>query len=341
MRSRHIWGAFAGFLLAGLLGISDARANQGWRDLGGDVVGTPECVIYRGKVQCFLRSTGSSLHQFYTERRTPRWIDLGGTIAGAPSCVVERGSNIHCFVRGQNGRLQQRWFRHRHGWQAWVDLGRESGFMRNDPECVSWGSNRIDCFHDTNGLVHSWWDGRNWQGPENLGGDLAGAPDCVSWGANRIDCFARSAGNALVQRWWDGSAWRGWKSLGGQLTGDPDCVSWGENRIDCFAAGGNGALWHRYWDGKAWRDWESLGGDIAGKPACVAEVERQNTANRFVGCAVRFKDNTIRKRHYSTRTRQWTDWTHMGGPFSNAPACAAAGGSCFITGFDRTLYYRY
>src|SRR3972149_5745878 len=135
-----------------------------------------------------------------------------------------------------------------------------------DPDCVSWGSGRIDCFvrSTDNGLWHMYWAG-SWSPWEPLGGVLTSGPTASAWAANRLDIFVKGTDNALWHKWWDGSAWSGWESLGGVITSDPDCVSWGLNRIDCFARGTDNALWHKWFSG-GWSGWESLGGVLNSGP---------------------------------------------------------------------------
>src|SRR5262245_50700609 len=86
-------------------------------------------------------------------------------------------------------------------WGGWESLG---GVILEQPECVSWGTNRIDCFArgTDQAMYHRWWDGSAWGGWENLGGIILDQPNCVSWGANRIDCFARGTDQAMYHLWW-------------------------------------------------------------------------------------------------------------------------------------------
>src|SRR3954452_6078764 len=91
-------------------------------------------------------------------------------------------------------------------WGGWESLG---GIIMEEPNCTSWGADRIDCFArgTDSAMYHRWWDGNAWGGWESLGGIIMDAPDCVSWGPNRIDCFARGTDQAMYHRWWDGNAW--------------------------------------------------------------------------------------------------------------------------------------
>src|SRR5688572_20849297 len=67
-------------------------------------------------------------------------------------------------------------------WSGWVRLG--SG-IKEEPECVSWGANRIDCFvRGMDDALHTIaWDGHTWSGWMSLGGGIKNRPSCVSWGA--------------------------------------------------------------------------------------------------------------------------------------------------------------
>jgi hypothetical protein len=77
--------------------------------------------------------------------------------------------------------------------------------LTSPPNCVSWGSDRIDCFvkGTNNAMWHKWWDGSQWGGWESLGGILTSPPNCVSWGSNRIDCFVKGTNNAMRHKWWN------------------------------------------------------------------------------------------------------------------------------------------
>ena len=79
---------------------------------------------------------------------------------------------------------------------GWESLG---GILKEKPECVSWGPNRIDCFvrGTDDALWTNSWNGSRWRGWESLGGRLEEKPECVSWRLNRIDCFARGADGAM------------------------------------------------------------------------------------------------------------------------------------------------
>ena len=89
-------------------------------------------------------------------------------------------------------------------WGGWESLG---GIILEEPECVSWSSNRIDCFArgTDRAMWHRWWDGSSWGGWESLGGIILDPPSCTAWGPNRIDCFARGRRPALITARWSGA----------------------------------------------------------------------------------------------------------------------------------------
>jgi hypothetical protein len=71
--------------------------------------------------------------------------------------------------------------------------------------------------HDHN-LVRRHYDGRNWSGWINLGGDLAFTPAVTAGGPHVLDVFVRGGDDDdLVHRYFDGQTWSGWINLGGDL----------------------------------------------------------------------------------------------------------------------------
>jgi hypothetical protein len=220
-------------------------------------------------------------------------------------------------------------------WGGWESLG---GVILEEPNCVSWGPNRIDCFaRGTNAaMFHRWWNGTAWGGWENLGGIILEAPNCVSWGPNRIDCFARGTDQAMYHRWWDGSNWGGWENLGGIILDRPECVSWGPNRIDCFARGTDSAMYHRWWNGSAWGGWENLGGIILEQPNCVSWGPNR------IDCFARGTDAAMWHRWWDGTA--WGGWESLGGIILEQPNCVSWGPNridCFARGTDRAMYHRW
>ena len=143
-------------------------------------------------------------------------------------------------------------------WGGWESLG---GIILEQPDCVSWGPDRIDCFARGTDAPCGTAGGMATPGAAGKASAVSSwsSPNASAGAPNRIDCFARGTDRAMYHRWWDGSAWGGWESLGGIILEQPSCVSWGPDRIDCFARGTDRAMWHRWWDGNAWGGWENLG----------------------------------------------------------------------------------
>jgi hypothetical protein len=219
-------------------------------------------------------------------------------------------------------------------WGGWESLG---GVILEEPNCVSWGPNRIDCFArgTDSAMYHRWWNGSAWGGWENLGGIILEQPECVSWGVNRIDCFARGTDRAMYHRWWNGTTWGGWENLGGILLNSPSCVSWGPNRIDCFGRGTDSAMYHRWWDG-AWHGWENLGGVILEQPNCVSWGPNR------IDCFARGTDSAMYHRWWNGSA--WGGWESLGGIIREQPECVSWGANridCFARGTDRAMYHRW
>jgi hypothetical protein len=86
-------------------------------------------------------------------------------------------------------------------WSGWVGFG---GGIKEEPECVSWGLNRIDCFvRGMDDALHTVaWNGQAWSAWVRLGGAMKNRPSCVSWGENRIDCFTRGMDDGLQTVAW-------------------------------------------------------------------------------------------------------------------------------------------
>ena len=179
------------------------------------------CPRVPDRLDCFARSTDQAMWH--------RWWDGGQWAAWEkprrhpPRAARLRllGAEPHRLLRPRHrpGAVASGWDGRQ--WGGWENLG---GILLEQPDCVSWGPSRIDCFArgTDQAMWHRWLDGTQWGGWESLGGILLEQPDCVSWGANRLDCFARGTDRAMWHRWWDGAQWGGWESLGGILLEQPD-----------------------------------------------------------------------------------------------------------------------
>jgi hypothetical protein len=156
-----------------------------------------------------------------------------------------------------------------------LKLPSAKGTGLNAPSAVSRNTNLLDVFAIglDGALYHRWWDGKNWFGPENLGGAaLQGSPASVSWSHDRIDVFAITRNGALMHWWWNGGPWGGPDNLGGNsLVGSPTAISWVANRLDIFAVTAAANLVHWWWDGNRWNGPEDRGGtSLVGSPCAVS-----------------------------------------------------------------------
>ncbi len=272
--------------------------------------------------------------------------------ANSGSPVIVEGTNVtigihtngRCRTEGTNSGTS---FRNAALWTAvnknlpgsgnggWESLG---GAILEQPSCVSWGANRIDCFArgTDKAMHHKFWNGTAWFGWESLGGAILEQPSCVPWGANRIDCFARGTDKAMHHKFWNGTAWFGWESLGGAILEQPSCVSWGANRIDCFARGTDKAMHHKFWNGTAWFGWEGLGGAILEQPSCVSWG-----ANR-IDCFARGTDKAMHHKFWNGTA--WFGWESLGGAILEQPSCVGWGANridCFARGTDKAMHHKF
>ena len=232
---------------------------------------------------------------------------------------------------------------------GWESLG---GQVLEEPACVSWGANRIDCFArgTDNALWHIFWIGGAWTAWEWLLGTILEQPSCVSWGVNRIDCFARGTDRAMWHRWWDGTDWRGWVSRGGAtgtpvggLLNPPSCISRAADRIDCFGRGADSAMWHTRWNGSDWSSWSSLLGTILEAPSCVSR-----SPNR-IDCFARGTDRAMWHRWWDGT--DWRGWVSRGGAtgtpvggLQNQPSCVSRNADhidCFARGADGAMWHTW
>jgi hypothetical protein len=135
------------------------------------------------------------------------------------------------------------------------------------PAVTAGGPHVLDVFVRGKGgddLVHRFWDGREWSGWLNPGGDLASAPAVVAGGPHVLDVFVRGKhDDDLVHRFFDGSEWSGWLNLGGDLASAPAVTAAGPHALDVFVRGKDGDLVHRFWHEGEWSGWNNLGGDLA------------------------------------------------------------------------------
>jgi hypothetical protein len=84
--------------------------------------------------------------------------------------------------------------------------------IESTPTAVSWATDRIDVSvrGSNNNLLHYWWDGNNWNGPDDLGGVLISAPALSSRGPNTLDAFVLGTDKQVWTRSFD-NRWFDWK----------------------------------------------------------------------------------------------------------------------------------
>lgn len=183
---------------------------------------------------------------------------------------------------------------------------------------------------------HVWlntFNGTNWNGWLDLGGDVRGRPTSVSFGSNHLDVFARDSANHLMHRWWNGTSFSNWEPIGGawQFVGDPIPVSWGNGRIDIFARGTDNALIHLYTAGAGWSTWESLGGSLAYDPA--VDTAGANNLDIFT-----VDGNGFLAHKYFVG--YWSTWQPLGAwQYTSAPTAATTGlrAGAFARGTDAAM----
>jgi len=123
-----------------------------WESLAGVILESPNCVSWAAKrLDCFARGPDQAMRHIGWTDRTGwgGWENLGGAgaILSAPNCVSWT-NHINCFVRWSDQAIR---FIEWDGtqWTDWVNLGfpnPSGGLVTQQPACVSWGPNRIDCF---------------------------------------------------------------------------------------------------------------------------------------------------------------------------------------------------
>lgn len=188
----------------------------GWQSLGGVATSAPGAVSWApGVVSVFVRGQGDGqMYQNWWASGSgwSGWSPLGGQLTSAPACASlrEPPGRVDCVVRGNGNNLFLKTWQggSGQGWQAdWTNLG---GGASSAPTIAAWGANRLSVFYrgENGNMLHRYWDGTRWVGPEDLGGPISSSPACTSPEVNRIECYAQgidaewNAGPSLLQRIW-------------------------------------------------------------------------------------------------------------------------------------------
>jgi hypothetical protein len=193
------------------------------RGAGAAFPDTPNCVSWgANRIDCFARDyhqPGPMWHTFWDgtqwvgQSQSNGWDSLNGQIIDTPNCVSWGANRLDCFARGGPDQAMQHWWNSTQPNGSWESLGAPptSGGILDAPKCVSWGTNRIDCFvrGGDKAMWHIAWDGAQWGSWESLGAPpsrpnpgILNAPNCVSWGPNRLDCFVRGVDQAMWHKSW-------------------------------------------------------------------------------------------------------------------------------------------
>jgi hypothetical protein len=269
---------------------------------------------------------------------TPRWSNwnaLEGFTTSAPSVAAASIDRVFLFARSERGTLiWSRW--DGRTWTRAAELN--ANRLASAPSCASWGTSRsvrLSCFavlEGSSAMQHTWYDGTNWSGWQNLGGTLTSAPGAVSWAPGVVSAFVRGTDTQMWQRYYDGRNWSGWIRLDGELTSAPSCSSWSEARVDCVVRGNGNNLFLKTWEagpGKGWGGWNALGGGANSAPSITAwGVNRLSIFYRG--------DNGMMMHRYWDGAR-WVGPEDLGGPISSSPACTSPAVNrieCYAQGVD-------
>jgi endonuclease/exonuclease/phosphatase family metal-dependent hydrolase/tetratricopeptide (TPR) repeat protein len=185
------------------------------------------------------------------------------------------------------------------------------------PAVVATGGDKLEVFvvGKNSHLVQRSWNGRQWSGWNNLGGDLTSAATAVSPSPGRIDVFVRGKNGYLVQRTFNNGKWGGWNNLGGDLTSAPAAVSSSPGRIDVFIRGKNGHLVQRTFNNSKWSGWINLGGHLASAPAVTSPQEGH------IELFIRGRNHHLVQRSFVNGA--WSGWNNLGATISAAPSVVA------------------
>ena len=241
---------------------------------GGTPQATTAVSLPGGSVDLFYRARG---HRLWFERYAPgsgwsRPKRTGTDIWSVPS-VVWTGRAVDVCYQGANGDL-------------WVDsylpAGRLTarrrlpvmGVLGSAPRAIAQPGGGIDVFWHGSADDHLWHGqfspGSGWNGPQNLGGQLASAPSPVQSSPGKTEVFWKGADRSLWHVTRDlGGRWDGPVSLGmGPLGGAPQATAQPNGGVQIYWPGsGNAHLWEGFYTPRAgWRGPRDLGGTVQSAP---------------------------------------------------------------------------
>lgn len=292
-------------------------AWTGWRNLGGQITGTPVAELLPGRgLTVFVRGTNGSVYARATTDLVNwgGWQNLGGLIVGSPAVgaatwVTGPGQAQAVLVaRGTNGVPYER--RLVDGaWQAWTSLGAS---MASNPTIdveadefaffvygTQINGQGIERRLGANGLPAAGW--------RNLGGALLDAP-LADGGASDLYTYSRWVDRELVYSQGDGD----WFGLGGQLASAPifGPGSGGSGGPDMLARGLNNAVYGKRFDTGAW---VSLGGSTTGTPSGTF------IDDGFYFFVARGANGAVWGRTFNAASGTWGAWATLGGSITDSP----------------------
>jgi len=299
------------------------------------------------RIDVFGVSPNASIwHKFHTAQQfqPAGFENFLGKVSGTPSVVSWGENRLDYFVVGTNGSLYHRFW----NWQGSVDnsswtpwpyhevlLGQNKGGDFVSPVgTASWGEGRLDVVGLTkNGsYLHAYFDGHNWQGWEDFGGNFSSVPAVVAWkGANRFDVFGTTVDGDILHKFWDGSRYTEWEKFDGPFIGAPVASSWGSPNLDLWALRPDGSLFHAVWR-LGWYGTENLGGNFTSTPQVA------HWAPGRIDLVGQFANETqYRHKYFEPYSSTWSDWAAKGGDFISQPALTSwADNQLNILGVART-----
>ncbi len=270
-----------------------------------------------------------------------------GLFQGAPAAISTQAGSLDVFVRGNDNKLWQRWYRNGSWSSSWATQGSPNGGLAGSPAVASLDGNLTVFGRGSDGAL--WqisWTGSGWSNWTSLGGPtnntFQGTPTAVSTQSGYLDVFVRGTDNNLWQRWYRNGSWSsGWATQGSPNGGLADSLAVASlnGNLTVFGHGSDGALWQISWAGTGWSNWTSLGGPTGGTfVGAPSAIGGSGNLDVFV----RGTDNNVWQRWY--RNGSWSSgWATQGSPnggLADSPAVASldGNGTVFVRAADGALW---
>ncbi|KAK3671075.1 hypothetical protein LTR78_009036 [Recurvomyces mirabilis] len=285
-------------------------------------------------------------HKFHTAQQfqPSGFENFLGEVAGTPSVVSWGTDRLDYFVVGKNGSVYHRFW----NWQgslensSWVPYpyhevllgqnGTDEKFV-SPVSAASWGAGRLDVvgLAKNGSYLHMYFDGSNWQGWEDFGGNFSSVPSVVAWNnTTRFDIFGTTTEGDILHKFWDGTTYSDWEKFDGPFTGAPTASTWGAPNLDLWAVKQDGTLYHVYWRGSHFGT-ENLGGNFSHTPQVAHWVPgRIDLVGQFVN------QSSYQYKYYEPNSNTWNGWSERGGDFVTQPAITSwADNQLNVLGVDR------